>query len=138
MKLKDFAKMLNGREYAYPQFSEKEIMIAKENRIVIIYGVSDDLMDIDGAITDETDVWRGGTVHIQIPYYVAGQMIGGGVVAGNNGQNNVLRVDAKWCEDKTDGGNTIPWSYYTSVPHEEFDILEDGEVYCRAIVFKID
>ena len=137
MELKEFAKMLDGREYACPQFTKEEIMIAKENRFVIIYGASDDLMEIDGAITDEAGVWDGGTVHIQIPYDGPGQIIGGGVVAGNNGQHNVLRVEAKWCKDKTEDGNTITWSYDTSIPHEEFDILEDGEVNCRAIVFKV-
>lgn len=34
MKIKDFCKMLDGREYAnYPQFLTSEIEIAKEERI---------------------------------------------------------------------------------------------------------
>lgn len=137
MELKEFAKIISGREYKHPQFTKEELLIAKESNIVIIYGASDDLMEIDGAITDEADVWDGGTVHIQISYECEGQIIGGGVV-GNNGQNNVMSIEAKWCEDKTEDRKTISWSYETSVPHEEFDIMEDGEVYCRGIIFKID
>lgn len=138
MELKEFAKMLDGREYTYPQFTKEEIMIAKENRFVIIYGASDDLMEIDGAIKDEAGVWDGGTVRIQIPYDGPGQTIGGGVVAGNNGQQNVLPITAKWCEDRDEDENIISWSYETSVKHETFDIMEDGQIYCRGIVFKID
>lgn len=138
MELKEFAAMLNGREHQYPQFSKEELQIAKDNGIVIIYGNSDDLMEIEGAVLDEADVFEGGKVHIQLPYENSGQIIGGGVVAGNNGQSNVMCVEARWCFDKTEDNKTIPWTYYTSVPHEEFDILEDGEIYCRGIVFKAD
>jgi hypothetical protein len=137
MNLKEFAEKLTGREYGYPQFTKEEIAEAKENGIVIVSGASDDLMELEGAIQDEADVWDGGKVHIQVPYEVAGQIIGGGVVAGNNGQNNVMSVLAKWCEDKDEQGRVISWSYETSVPHETFDIMENGEIYCRGIVFSI-
>lgn len=137
MQLKEFANKLNGREYKHPQFAKEEIEEAKANGIVIVYGASDDLIELDGAICDEAGVWDGGTVHIQWPYMNAGQKIGGGIVAGNNGQQNVMSITAKWCEDKDENGNTISWAYETSVPHETFDIMEDGEVYCRGIVFSI-
>ena len=138
MKLKEFAKKLNGREYEYPLFTKAEIEEAKANDIVIVYGASDDLIELAGAIYDETDVWDGGTVHIQYPYMKDGQKIGGGFVSGNNGQQNVMSITAKWCEDEDENGNIITWSYETSVPHETFDILEDGELYCRGIVFFIE
>ena len=34
MKLKKFAAMLNGRKYGYPQFTKKELMIARKNGFV--------------------------------------------------------------------------------------------------------
>lgn len=138
MNIKEFAEMLSGKEYRHPQFTSEEIQIAKENGFVIVYGASDDLMELEGAIYDEAGVWDGGTVHIQCPYQKAGQIIGGGVVAGNNGQQNVMTITAKWCEDRDENGEIISWTYETSVPHETFDIMENGEVYCRGIVFRID
>ena len=29
------------------------------------------------------------------------------------------------------------WIYKTDIPHETFEIVEDGEPYCRGIVFNI-
>lgn len=29
------------------------------------------------------------------------------------------------------------WSYRTSIPHTTFDVLEDGDVYCKGIVFEL-
>lgn len=44
MTLKEFAKKLNGREYSYPQFTNEDLAIAKENGFIIVSGASDDLM----------------------------------------------------------------------------------------------
>lgn len=35
-------------------------------------------------------------------------------------------------------GNIITWAYVTEIPHETFMVYEDGESYCRGIVFSID
>ncbi|MCD7826327.1 MAG: hypothetical protein LUH14_10270 [Clostridiaceae bacterium] len=138
MNIKKFAKSISGKEYGTPQFTKEEIQIAKNNKWVIVYGASDDLMELDGYIHDETEVYDGGIVHIQLPYnHESGSVIGGGVV-GNYGLQNVMSIIAKWCEDKDSDGNVISWTYDTSVPHEEFNIFEDGEIYCRGIVFAAD
>ena len=47
MNLIDFAAMLDGRENGYPQFSDEELKIAKENNIVIVTGASDDLVELE-------------------------------------------------------------------------------------------
>lgn len=137
MELKEFAEKLSGREYECPQFTKEELEEAKENGFLIICGASDDLMELEGAIEDEACVFDGGIVHIQAPYEADGQIIGGGVVEGNNGQNNVFTVEAKWDEGRDEDGNIIAWTYETSVPHETFDIMDDGEIYCRGIVIKL-
>jgi hypothetical protein len=35
------------------------------------------------------------------------------------------------------GKDDTSWSYETDIPHATFDVLEDGEVYCRGIVFAL-
>ena len=62
MELKEFATMLNGREYGYPQFTQEELRIAKDNGFVIVSGASDDLVELEGAITDEGGCWEGGRI----------------------------------------------------------------------------
>lgn len=63
MTIKEFAKSINRREHEYQQFTKEELQIAKENKWVIIYGHSDDLMELEGAIYDEAGVFDGGIVH---------------------------------------------------------------------------
>ena len=45
-----------------------------------------------------------------------------------------------WNEDsiRDESGSLIAWTYRTDIPHETFMIYEDGEPYCRGIVFNID
>lgn len=128
MTVKEYAEMLNGREYGYPQFKKEEIQIAKEKGFVIVYGASDDLMEFDGALCDEAGCFDGGTVHLCET----------GVV--DYGSAETKRIKAVWCDkERTDeNGNIIPWTYKTKIPHEAFMIYDCGEPYCEAIVFSID
>lgn len=128
MELKTFAEMLNGKEYGYPQFSQEEIQIAKDNGFVIVYGASDDLMEFEGAIYDECGCFDGGTV-----WFNKGGVIDDPAVIGDR------CIEALWCDAaaRDDNGNIIAWTYKTAIPHETFMIYEDGEPYCRGIVFDI-
>lgn len=40
-------------------------------------------------------------------------------------------IDAMWDRDG------YSWIYNTPIPHETFEIFEDGDKYCRGIVFKL-
>lgn len=62
MTLKDFAQMINGKNYDLPMFSKEEIAIAQENGFVIVYGMSDDLIEFEGSIYDEYGCYDGGDV----------------------------------------------------------------------------
>lgn len=129
MDIKEFAKMLDGREYNYPQFTDEEIEIAKENGFVIVYGASDDLMEFEGAIHDEGGCFDGGDVWINKDGVVDEPVKTGGRC-----------IEAVWCDkERADkNGNIIAWTYKTGIPHETFMIYEDDEPYCEAIVFCID
>lgn len=129
MKLSEFAKMLDGKEYGYPQFTESEIKIAKDNGFVIVSGASDDLVELEGAITDEGDCFDGGMLHVKA-------IADGGIVR-NCERSNVFSFEAKWCEDKDESGNIIPWTYDVPIEHATFMIYEDGKPYCRGFVFKV-
>lgn len=128
MDIKKFAKLLDNRQYDYPQFTNEEIAIAKENGFVIVYGASDDLIEFDGAICDEGGCFDGGKVYICET----------GCVEYGNAETKY--IEAVWCDkDMTDeNGNVITWTYKTDIPHETFMIYDDGNSYCRGIVFSID
>ena len=130
MKLCEFAKMLDGKEYGYPLFTESEIQIAKDNGFVIVSGASDDLVELEGAITDERGCFNGGKIHVKA-------VTDGGIMFGNCEISNVFSFGAKWCEDKDESGNVIPWTYDVPIEHATFMIYEDGKPYCRGFVFKV-
>lgn len=128
MDLKDFAKMINGKQYGFPQFTKEEIQAAKDNGFVIVCGASDDLMEFEGAITSEGDCYEGGTV-----WFNNQGVIDGPAVTGDR------CIEALWCDPdaKDADGRQITWSYKTDIPHETFMIYEDDEIYCRGIVFEV-
>ena len=65
MELKEFANLIDGRQYDYRMFTKEELQLAKDNRIVIVTGASDDLVELEGAITDEGDCWEGGKIYVK-------------------------------------------------------------------------
>ncbi len=129
MELKEFAEMLNGKEYGYPQFKPEEIQIAKENGFVIVYGASDDLMEFDGAIYDEAGCFDGGEVWFNREGVVDTPTI-----------PKDRCIETLWCDDcaRDERGGIITWTYKTDIPHETFMIYDEGESYCRGIVFDVN
>lgn len=47
MELKEFANLIDGRQYDYRMFTKEELQLAKDNRIVIVTGASDDLVELE-------------------------------------------------------------------------------------------
>ena len=124
MNIVEVAELLDGREYR--QEVDKELRSKlREDRILVIYGASDDIMCLDGFIHDEAydtiylkdmDVLRNVCEEDRCPYYAQ-------------------RVASAWTVTPVwhDTGNPC-WTYETALPHTTFEIMEDGEVYCRGIV----
>lgn len=121
MELKEFATMLNNREYDYPQFTKEELQIAKENGFVIVCGASDDLMEFYGAITSEGNCFDGGVV-----WFNKDGVIDAPATTGDKS------IEALWCKE-----DDVTWTYKTDIPHETFMIFDQDEKYCKGIVFSI-
>lgn len=136
MTAKELAAMLSGREIGGEIFPEEE-QIAKDYGLVVVYGYSDDNMELRGAIEEEIGAYEGTVVYItaaglleepacdsaedcDCPYFVAAQ-------------KEAKAIEAVWHDE--DGPC---WTYETDIPHETFDIYEDGEVWCVGIVFSME
>ena len=115
-----------SRETIARRGKEMAEQIAKDNGFVIVYGASDDLMEFEGAITDEAGCFDGGKVYFDK----------NGVSEGKTANS----IEALWCEDtiRDNDGSLITWTYITDIPHETFMIFDCGESYCRAIVFSVN
>jgi len=136
MTAKELAEMLSGREVG------EEIVMGEERDIkdaglVVVYGYSDDNVEFCGAINDEVGSYNGGTVYLtetgilespscecaedcDCPYFDAAR-------------KKAKTIKAVW---RNRGGPC--WTFETDIPHETFNIYEDGELFCVGIVFSVE
>jgi hypothetical protein len=129
MNIQEFAGILNGREYGR-EITKEECNKAKELGFVVVFGASDDLAEFRGAINDEAGCYDGGAILLneigilepcecECTYFL-------------QAKDKAKSIEAIWC-----GEGDYSWTYKTDIPHATFEILEDGEKYCRGIVFEM-
>lgn len=124
----ELCEHLDGNEIGN-EIDEVTAMKAREAGFVIVFGASDDLVLLEGFIEDEAGY---GTVHIDAlhecllvnecddsdcPYFA-------------QQKKSAVTIEALWCAEPD-----ICWTYETKIPHGTFETMEEGEVYCRGIVF---
>lgn len=138
MNKEQFAELLNGRQYR-DEITKEEEKLAKENGLLVCFGASDDLLEFRGIVYDEVGAYDGGTALL---------------VKKKGGKIDVISEDclkevqeimddkelefdlpkieivAEWCPDDLE----CSWRIKSDLPHSTFDIMEDGELYCRGII----
>lgn len=134
MNAEQLANKLNGIEYG-DRILPEDIQFAKDNNLVIVTGYSDDNVEFEGAIYDEVSAYDGTTVAIDqdgiieecdeacdhCPQEQKIEKATNKIVAewDSNGYSWFIKAE----------GNIKP--YY-------FDVLEDGEKFCRGLVFSLN
>jgi hypothetical protein len=132
MTPKELAQKLNGREIGN-EISQQEHLDAAKACLVVVYGASDDLMEFRGAIYDEVSCSDGGTAYLDKAGLLQRECEDENCPHEERKQEECKTIEAVWCD--ADGA---PWTYKTKIPHEKFDIFEDGELFCVGIVFHIE
>lgn len=127
MTKKELAKKLNGRTIGDEMDAGLEY-IAKDSNLIVIFGASDDLAEIRGAIYDEVSCYDRGVVAFHEGGLLKKNCDSDSCPHEERLMDKAKIVKALWCE------GDISCTYETEIPHATFDILEDGEVYCRGIV----
>jgi hypothetical protein len=131
----ELAARLTGREYT-EEITEAEAKEAAAAGLVVIFGASDDLVEIRGLFTDEEGAYGGGTVLLDRH----------GVIPGSRNdrwpdekmeqyfarKRAAVQVEALWCAEPG-----YSWTFKTDRPHATFEVVEDGEPYCRGIVLAL-
>lgn len=134
MTPQEMADQLDGSEYPL-QIGKMMIEYARQQGLVIVYGASDDLMEVEGAIHDEGDCYDGGTLYIDkqglLPDWEQVKDDEDEAAAYLKRKPTAKQIEAVWC------GEGAAWTYKTDIPHATFKIMEDGEVYCIGMVFDI-
>lgn len=134
------AALLNGREYM-EEITREEEKTAESAGLIVIFGASDDLMEFRGVFSDEAYPGRRERPVIfdrdgLLPRWEE-------VKDDEEDAERYFRrkrgmkasVQALWCPEGSDGPS---WAYKTDIPHATFEIVEDGEVYCRGIVIDLN
>lgn len=133
MTKEELAKMIDGAEYPFTLWPEHE---AAKHGLIVVYGASDDLMEFEGVFRDEFDCFEGGTALVDaegvLPPWENVQEEGEEQARDYFRRKPTCRqIEAVW------GKEDYSWTYKTDIPHVTFDIMEEGEKYCRGIVFKV-
>lgn len=130
MNTESVAKIMDGVEYSHEY--DRVPPEAKEHGIVVVFGASDDLLEFRGAIQDEYGSYGGTKVKLDnsgvienkcdddaCPYFI------------EKYEKAFFEVEAVWAENPVDP----PWTIRSNIPHHAFNVMEEGEVWCRGIVF---
>lgn len=126
MNIHNYSKMLGirlkGNEVPYDI-----IKLAKANNYLIFFGHSDNTIEICSCRYYEFDAYKSTTLYIthNCVYH----------------ENEVhptaaYPVHARFTEQSRK--STVMWSFTTDIPHETFNIMENGELYCRGIVIDLN
>lgn len=133
MTAKELAVMLNGREFGM-EISEGEDRQTSDAGLLVLYGYSDDNVEIAGAYNDEVDAYEGAVIHLtktgvlqepdcdrdDCPYYAAAR-------------DAAKSVKAVWHDE---GGPC--WTFETDIPHDTFSVYKYGELFCIGIVLSVE
>ena len=128
------AGLLTGREYGKEMVKEEEQQ-AKAAGLIVIFGASDDLMEFRGFVDDERGYYPSRVALIDasglLP--VREDVEDDGALKDFFARELGARaIEALWCVEEG-----CIWTYRTDVPHATFEIVEDGEPYCRGIVIDV-
>lgn len=138
MTKEGLAMLLNGREIG-AEITREEEAIAKASGLVVIYGYSDDLIELSGAIEDEVGAFDGTEFRIdadgvipderddewtdeEMQIYFRRNKAGGLSVVATFGEHD----EYTWFITTEERADPAP-----------FDVMEGGEFFCRGIVIDL-
>lgn len=131
MNAKELAAQLYGATYGMAMRKALKAE-AIAHRLVVVYGHSDDLMEFDGAIYDEIGANDGATAYLTSAGLLQNDCGNDDCPHFKKLKEKAATIEALWCKEEG-----YSWTFKTDIPHETFEITDDGEPYCRGIVFAL-
>lgn len=158
--IEDVAKLLDGNEYGDELRNELAINIGdlcKENKWVIVFGYSDDNVEIRGAIDDELGAWDGALLKLvnkgdfyledcdeygdeDATYKKATSTLFVDISENElkdikeTGYKNTCIIEALWCPENSD----TSWQFNCKgAEYARFNIMEDEELYGECLVIDL-
>ena len=125
MTIQEVAEMMNGREYLN-ELTDEEADEMKRSGIVVVFGYSDDNVELRGAVDDEIAAFEG------TEFYITSD---GMFDKPCEYQCKLYREYLRKSKKITAIFDNKGWHFETDIPHIEYDINEDGELFCKGIAF---
>lgn len=132
------ADLLHGRLIGH-EITPAEEAQAKAAGLVVVFGYSDDNVELRGAIDDEVAAWEGTVLRVcadgLLPDWDVDKFTDEATAETyfRRKAAGFKQIEALWCPD----GMNLAWAYKTDIPHATFDVMEDGSVFSRGIVFAL-
>ncbi|GHU64575.1 hypothetical protein FACS189447_01700 [Spirochaetia bacterium] len=138
MQIKEWAKRLDGIEYPANELDSLNAEL-KVDGIIAVFGHSDDLMEFRGVINYEEGAWEGVEVLISSrekgTVFIFDEEENRDSAEFNRAQIDAMqKIKAVWAPEDIEAS----WKIETDIPHETFNIIEDEELFCQAILIHID
>lgn len=118
MNTKEWAEKLNNIEYPADEIWDMRKQF-EEDGVVVVYGASDDLIEFEGAIQDEGDCYNDEVFYL-------------------NKEGLTTSYSKNYVKVTHPHNGTVQFNYETNIPCEWFNVVEDGELYCKGFVFNIN
>tara|TARA_R110000824_G_scaffold526_4_gene3343 strand:+ start:4885 stop:5349 length:465 start_codon:yes stop_codon:yes gene_type:complete len=140
----ELAERINGRSYG-SEISESEEVEAKKAGLLMVFGSSDDLLELRGVIRDEVGAYNGTTIQVDEegvkPVWENGdeKFYDEAVDFFARRDNPSIEIKAVW--DDKDDPEKCAWDIRTEAPHAKFTILDEDEPldkFCRGVVIHLD
>ena len=155
--IKDLAKLLNGNEYGDELLNEYKINVedlCQKNNWVVVFGYSDDNMELRGVVDDEIGAWEGvivklvkkGEFYLDDPdnetYKKAKNTMFVPIEEDElkelqeNNYKNTCVIEGLWSPEDSEAS----WQFNCSdnVPCARFNIMEEDEVYAECLVIDLN
>lgn len=130
MTRESLAEKLNGSTYGSDLITSLEAE-AKAAGLVIVTGYSDDNIEFNGAIYDEAPAYDGGEAVVFEGHVVFECDEPCRHCSAQDQLDNGHKIKAEW------DVKGYSWFISADIPFSPFDVFEDGEKFCRGIVFNI-
>ncbi|MEM9597063.1 MAG: hypothetical protein AAGD06_22515 [Acidobacteriota bacterium] len=131
---KDLAEQLDGSEYPLRPPAD-EVQAWRDAGLIVMLGYSDDYIILHGAISWQLGAYDGTEFRISRHGMLPApeQVDADNAEAWVKGKACSVLIKAQWCEDAG-----YSWTFDIPVEHDTFDIIEDGETFCRGAVLDLE
>jgi hypothetical protein len=136
--LDNLVELIGELEYG-DQIPTAALELAKNIQAAIIYGYSDDSIMVSGVTEDQADAYKDKNVWVDkegfLPINENQNCTDAGIETISDCRKLVKRFDQSVKLQVIEDQGGWLWQYKTDWPHRVFEMKEDGDPYCKGIVF---